>query len=129
MWLDFTNPQKLFYVVGFLDGTDFATTDFVGRIVVHLMSSEGKLKDCDEKCATSVVGWATKLKDDVIDKPSMRGPTVDQLVAGIDKVYADFRNRRIPIVDAMEVVMEGIKGSSDSEIEKRLEYFRKEASK
>lgn len=125
-WLEFTSPQKLIYIVGFLDGTNFAADDFVGRIGLRVMTGDGYPKGCDEKCAAGVVGWAAKLKDDVIDKPSLRGVLAGQLADGLDKIFSDYRNRRILVVNAVQVEFESIQGSSDSDIEKRLEYFRRQ---
>lgn len=54
--------------------------------------------------------------------------TVAQIVAGINKIYADYRNQQIPVVSLMEVVAASIKGASNQEIEKRLLELRQEVA-
>ena len=59
--------------------------------------------------------------DDIIDSRPLRGPSAGQLVHGIDHIYADYRNRHVPIVRIVKIVMETFRGSSDAEIEKRFD--------
>ena len=51
--------------------------------------------------------------------------TPQQIIDGFDKLYADYRNRRIPMVFAMDVVIDSINGESDANTEKHLEILRK----
>ncbi len=49
---------------------------------------------------------------------------VRQIVDGVEKLFEDFKNRNIPITDAVYVVSRQIKGTSPEKIEKILLYLR-----
>jgi hypothetical protein len=55
--------------------------------------------------------------------------TPKQIMDGFDKIYTDYRNRLIPMLTAMDVVIESIKGESDANTEIHLEWLRKKISK
>ena len=57
------------------------------------------------------------------------GVTAGQIADGISCIYADYRNLQINVINVDEIVLDGIRGSSDEFIRKRLEYFRSRAGR
>lgn len=55
--------------------------------------------------------------------------TYGQFVDGMDKLYADYRNRLIPVFQIAEEVEQQINGASDQQIETDLEGYRKIAQR
>lgn len=53
--------------------------------------------------------------------------TTDQLVDGLDSFYADYRNRRIMVTGAVWLVVNGIAGTPQEELDKMIENFRRNA--
>jgi len=48
-----------------------------------------------------------------------------QIIDGLDSIYSDYKNRRIKILHAIEIVTKQINGFSEEEITKLLNKFRK----
>ena len=55
--------------------------------------------------------------------------TPQQIMDGYDKIYADYRNRLIPKLNAIDVVIDSIHGASDANTEIHLEWYRKKISR
>jgi hypothetical protein len=56
------------------------------------------------------------------------GLTAGQLSDGLDSFYSDYRNRRIPIVGAVWLVLNGIPGTTESTLQTMIENWRKNAA-
>lgn len=54
----------------------------------------------------------------------LTGMTLQQMIDGLDSLYADFKNRNIPLVFAIYVVNKQIKGTSSNDIERILLWLR-----
>jgi hypothetical protein len=116
-WISLGTGERLAYLVGFYDGHVYARQmfDTAGiatskspeqlRIVVTAQTLAAKQMDRDLKNVLPVV-----------------------LMDGLNKVYADYRNVRIEVKDAMYVVFRSMDGTSDDEVAKILEYHRKKSS-
>ncbi len=57
----------------------------------------------------------------------MKGSTNDQFRDGLDKLYSDYRNRRIPVWPAVWLVANSIAGKTDREMEILIENARRSA--
>jgi len=76
----------------------------------------------DEKCEGEVT---TSFSD--FDKKYLQDVTSSQLVDGLDTFYKDHRNRRITISKGVWLVLNSIAGRPQSELDKMIETFRKNA--
>ena len=80
---------------------------------------------CDEACTKlrldqALTNWNELLKIN----GDFDNVTAGQLVAGLDAMYADYRNRAVGVADILSVVMWGIKGVDQKVIDGRLAYLR-----
>ena len=48
-----------------------------------------------------------------------------QLIEGLDRLYADYKNQRIEVADALDEVVLSISGGTNAQYESLLEYYRK----
>lgn len=128
-WRSLSPLQKNAYVVGFLDGTDYGTQNAASLVLGHLtgrtLPSDGR----EEAEAQAFMEWAKGLYYEIHKSTFLDRVKAGQLVDGVDHIYSDYRNRRIPPVLIIDVAAEAIRGSSDAEIERRLEGLRKMVSK
>lgn len=53
--------------------------------------------------------------------------TNGQIVDGLDSLYGDYRNRRIKIADAVWLIVNGIAGTPQKEIDVMIENWRRNA--
>ena len=107
--------------MGVIEGMNFGRWDT--RIAIAL-----EAKNHPPKGVTSKVmeNWAIKFGGKDVLKKKAPGITATQIISGITKIYADYRNQQIPIVSLVDVVIESIKGASKEEVENRLMEMRKE---
>jgi hypothetical protein len=52
--------------------------------------------------------------------------TAGQLVAGVDSMYSDYRNRTISVKDILSVVIWNIKGVEQRVIDGRMQHLREQ---
>ena len=123
-WKKMSQSQRDLFVMGLLEGINYGHWDV--RLAVVQEAKDHPPKGVESKLMES---WATvfSAKDYLNKKAS--NVTAAQVVSGITKLYADYRNQQIPIVPLVDVVTESIKGASNDEIEKRLLELRKEVAK
>lgn len=109
-----TRHEKLVWVSGFLDGQTFA------HMEVDTIFGTGPQNS-----------KASAIKAEIHDQflREFNGVSPDALADGLDKVYSDFRNRRIEVSEVMLAVMMSISGSSDTAVEKMLEVLRTRAAR
>ncbi|MGA9362845.1 MAG: hypothetical protein WBW16_00570 [Bacteroidota bacterium] len=106
-----TRSLKLPYIGGLLDGLQLG----------HYFSYWGIVsKKLKEDC----VGQAVRSYDEYFDR-YVADVTVGQIVDGLDDFYADYRNRRITIIDATWLVLNGVAGTPKEELDKMIESYRK----
>jgi hypothetical protein len=113
-WRTIPPDQQLSYMVGFVDGLALGH-DF----------SYWSLKDQDGKLDVTGGERASNAYDESYHL--LEKTTNGQLVDGLTKVYGDYRNRRILVLDAVWIVVMGINGMSDKDMEVLLINSRKNA--
>jgi hypothetical protein len=109
--------EKLVWVSGFLDGQTFAHME-VDTIFDGMQTAPQNSK-----------GSTIKAEIHSQFLREFNGVSPDALADGLDKIYADFRNRRIEAAEVMLAVMMSISGSSDTAVEKMLEVLRERAAR
>ncbi|MGA9966505.1 MAG: hypothetical protein WBQ10_15000 [Terriglobales bacterium] len=117
-WVGETPNVKLNYAVGFFDGMKLD----------YNFSYWGMTKESDKKAMTPCMSEVNKSYSDYSAK-YFSDVTNDQLVDGLDNFYKDYRNRRIKVPDAVWLVVNGIAGKPQSEMDKMIESWRQSASK
>jgi len=114
-WINQTKGFKNTYVAGFFDGMklgyNFSYWGFY---------DEKNSEVCRGKIAKSFSDYNKKYLDEV---------TSAQIVDGLDSFYSDYKNRRIIVSDAVWLVLNGIAGTPQEEIEKMIEAWRRNAAK
>lgn len=115
-WWRTTSPeQQLSYMTGFVDGLALGH-DF----------SYWSLKDQGGK--PDVIGGTRAMKAYDESYSLLEKTTNGQLAEGLTKVYGDYRNRRILVSDMVWIVIMGINGMSDKDMQILLENHRKNAT-
>lgn len=112
-WQGLEQSEKYLHVIGMIDGAR------LGQEFVLAEMSKGKngIKgfsdafDAYEKAEAKYLGKLTS----------------GEIAQGLDAFYADYKNRRIWIHDATFVVLMGISGVPQAQIEKRVEAMRRES--
>jgi hypothetical protein len=111
-WVDEDRASKLNYVTGFFDGMDLG----------NRFSYWGLEDDPKSVTAAKVIGSYSSYS-----KKYLSEVTNGQLVDGLDKLYSDYRNRRIDVMGAVWLVVNGIAGKPEAEMQKLIENWRKNA--
>ena len=84
----------------------------------HLLGKDGRLDNSE----------ADRVKDSFDNYYKLlKGTTNDQFRDGLDTLYSDYWNRRIPIVHGFWIVLNSIAGKPEKEINVMIENFRKSA--
>jgi hypothetical protein len=122
-WNALQKGQKLAYTIGFLDGQTYAHIMFTAALLQGI--GDPKTRKFDQTRA-NVAKDIERFATDDINK-DLSNVTAGQLAAGLDKVYADYRNMRIDVTDTMLVVIRSIGGMSDDDVAKSLQNKRKKA--
>jgi hypothetical protein len=63
------------------------------------------------------------------DKYQVKGTSYDQLIRGLDTFYSDYRNERIFVVHALQVVSMELRGESSNAIDLKTRELRELGSK
>jgi len=108
-----TEPMKTAYVGGLIHGISLGASF---ALWASLKPGDGLVEKI-EKVAT-INSYSEKY---INEKP------VSQFRDGLKDFYADFKNRRIDINDALWVVAREIKGDPDSEIKELISNLRRDA--
>lgn len=122
-WNHLTESQKVAYVVGFFDGQTYTEKLFDGALLMGQADPETKKWNVDR---ARIINQAGNIAFKQLEH-DFGSVTAGQLMAGLDKIYADYRNTRIEVREAMIVVVRSMDGTSDDEITKLLERKRKAA--
>jgi hypothetical protein len=112
-WLSQDRTIKLGYIVGFLDGIHLGNRFSYWKFIAD---PEGK--PCLTKVAISFSEYEDKYLSNV---------KVGQLADGLNDFYSDYKNRRIEVVDAVWLVLNGIAGTPKEELDKMIEAYRRNA--
>lgn len=124
-WWEKLRPmEKLAFVDGYAGAMTHAhvTTRVIGSAIIEDTREDSPCSSTKERAVTAFVGRA-KADFDYFHI------TLGQLSDGLDKFYADFRNQRIEVYDAMDIIRQQIKGVDDSVIQRQILLMRKFHSK
>lgn len=102
------------YIVGFFDGMILGQ-----RFSYWSFFKNKKMNACSEKVLDSYNEYNSKYFNNV---------TNVQIVDGLNSFYADYRNRKIKIADAVWLVVNGIAGTSQKELDTMTESWRRNAN-
>ncbi|MFC5582897.1 hypothetical protein [Rhodanobacter terrae] len=116
-WNQQSESFKIAYVVGFLDGMSYEDDLWKGSLMLAYPKFDPD-------------GPAIKLTKFMDDHESREfgNVTSGQIVDGLNKIYADYRNRRIDVVNAMTLVVRSMDGTPDAELRGYFEVQRKKAA-
>jgi hypothetical protein len=123
-WTQIPPIQKMSYTIGFMDGQIYAQLMFTAALLHGAGDPKTGKFDANRMDVAKEIERYTKV-DFNRDFVNL---TTGQLVAGLDKIYSDYRNMRIEVSDAVLVVLRSIEGMPDDEIEKLLQNKRKAAA-
>lgn len=123
-WLTLAEHDRPIFMIGFFDGMEFEL-DRAELELTGMWQSMNYPKACDESCTKirldqSFANWKN-LREVHGDFNNL---TAGQLVAGVDSMYSDYRNRAILVKDVLSVVIWSIKGVDQKMIDGRLQYLR-----
>jgi len=113
-WMTISPVEKNFYMVGVFDG-----------LALGHNFSYWNLKDKDGKPDIVAQGKVMDAYDGSYNL--LKNTTNGQFVEGLEKLYSDYRNRRILVPDAAWIVALSISGMSDKDMEILLYNSRKNA--
>jgi hypothetical protein len=123
-WNNLTDNQKLTYVVGFFDGQIYGEKIFDAALLLAQADPKTKLWSPERaRILVSAEDMALKMLTHDFGNVS-----AGQMMSGLGKIYADDRNSRIAVREAIIVVVRSMDGTPDEEITKLLERKRGEAS-
>ncbi len=99
-WTQMTEGEKLKYIAGFMDGADYELRVFDYALLLEQRDPK-TLSWSPERARILIAAGKTATKQMNVDLGNV---SAGQLVAGLDKLYADYRNARIATKDALTVV-------------------------
>lgn len=114
-WITLDKQYKHSYFVGFFDGMDLGQQFSVWNFVNN---------PADRPCVKKVVDSCGTYHEKYL-----KGITNVHLSDGMDEFYKDYKNRRILVSDAVWLVLNGIAGKPEAELNKMIENFRKNATR
>jgi hypothetical protein len=127
-WNALPQALRLAWAAGFLDGTTSASESYLAFLGLGTMSKN--MPDCSPPCYQKMLEFGRNISSSIDEHQRLyNGVTAGQIADGISRVYADYRNLQINVINIEEIVLDGIRGSSDEFIRKRLEYFRSRAGR
>jgi hypothetical protein len=110
-WREQDRLTRSVYVIGFFDGMDLGHNFSYWAFV-----KDKKMNACMGKVAESYADYGSKF---------FKNATNGQIVDGLDSFYADFRNRSIRVADAVWLVVNGIAGTPQEELDTMIENWRR----
>jgi hypothetical protein len=123
-WLAQSSSDRVIYIIGFFDGVEFEL-DQARMLLKNPYQALLYPQPCDEACIKLRLDQAfTNWKRLQEQYEEFDGVTAGQLVAGVDAMVSDYRNRGIAIKDILGVVMWSIKGVKQDVIDGRITYLR-----
>ncbi len=123
-WTHLTVADKVNVMVGFLDGQTFAHQAF--NLSIYNALLDPKTGKYDPNRNPGIFALQTAVQDEF--KREFNSVSPGQLIEGLDKLYADYRNKRVTVADALDVVVGSISGNTDAQYESLLEYYRKKSN-
>lgn len=149
-WEGKTDAERVFWVEGFLSGVAvvlinyrseyFSLQDYlllVGEAwEMFMREAEGTLYSVPAEdrrgvkstwrfsLAMTLLGVKERVWEDATERLELFGVTVGQLKEGMDKLYQDYRNRGIALVDAVYIANMEVRGSRPELIDAQVRYLR-----
>jgi len=143
-WREWNPTSRSMFITGFLAGTGYASkksefisytinnfdfqkaADLYWSLVDTLLEEKGKVskKYYSEAEVKQIMEFESKRNKVEIDNYAISNIKVGQIKDGLNLIYADFKNRKILLVDLIYVVRKQINGSSPEEIEAILQWLR-----
>ena len=123
-WTHLSFDDKVHYLVGFLDGQTLAHRKFDSSIFHALQ--DPKTGQYDQNRNPGLIALQNAVQAEY--KIDFNGVSPGQLIEGLNKLYADYRNLRIELADALDVVVLSISGGTDAQTEGLLEFYRKRSN-
>lgn len=141
-WRDSSALYKIGFVSGFIGGSNYIIEAFAyfpeydeekAKIISKKFSNLVSNKQNDKQAfsVNDLRLWSqnmAKNRSISLKKYGVYSITTGQIVEGLDKLYEDFKNRRIKIQDAIYVVKKQIRGATEEEVEGILQYLRADKS-
>jgi hypothetical protein len=123
-WNSQPPAQRLSWLGGFMIGRNEEA-----RLTLLLMSGAKfaiNVPNCDQHCYANIYTYQLRLAKMVEDAARYyNGITVGQIADGLSTMFNDYRNRQIRLRYAVAIVEDSIKGSTDEQIQGRLEALRR----
>jgi hypothetical protein len=114
-WREYDGPTRAAYVVGFYAGMELGYSFSYWKFVT---TENIKTDQCMSKMADSYNEYHLRY---------FKSVTTGQLVDGLDSFYADYRNRRILIVNAVYLVVNAVAGTPQEVMDAATEDLRRKA--
>ena len=120
-WNHLNESDKLSYVAGFFDGTDYFEIILTGASLRAMADPKtGKFSaERAEAVKAASLGAAETIRKD------LSNITAGQLVDGLDQIYRDYRNQGISISWGVYIVIYAINGATEQEVTRLLERHRR----
>jgi hypothetical protein len=120
-WNAQPHALQVSWVIGLLDGIAVADNFIIFDLELDAMSSD--MPNCNTKGCYEKLSEYSRNLDTSIKRFQRKfaASTAGTIADGLSQLYSDFRNRQINIVDAIGVVMDSVAGSTEAQIQKRLE--------
>jgi len=104
-WKDLNSDQKLFFIMGFVDGVTYA---------------DGTVRAVFPNAGRSKTGQVEFIKEECDFYNIHNG----QLAHGLEEFYQDFRNQSIEATSGLSYVRDQIRGKSPKVLERELTFLR-----
>jgi len=114
LWITLTSEQKVMYTKGFDTGMQLGYRMSYWGFVYDDLKTQ-----CSKDVAASFSMHINKYFKHV---------NVRQIIDGLNDFYSDYRNRRIEIMGAIWLVVNGIAGTPKEVMDKMIESWRKNAA-
>jgi hypothetical protein len=111
-WITLDRENKAAYIIGFFDGME------LGHNFSYWGMSEKENTNCAGAVSSSYFNYYKKYFSNITNL---------QVADGLDAFYSDYRNRRIKIMGATWIVVNGIAGTPQEDVDKMTESWRKNA--
>jgi len=116
-WIDQKMNEKDFYLIGLFDGMDLGHRFSCWKFLSNKTKAD---QSCFAKVRDSFKEYNQEYFSNV---------TIGQLSDGLDSFYVDYKNRRILVWRAVWIVVNGIAGTPEEELNKLIEAWRRNSSK
>lgn len=119
-WNQQRNSFKIAFLIGFTEGQAYEDQRWSEAIIGAMRGTAGQCTDSQR--------WAPETIVAKENEKEFGNVTINQLEDGLDKIYSDYRNRRIRISSAVLLVVRSMDGTPDTELNGDIEVQRKAAA-